>query len=166
LRWRRLTLAGAGNRATARVKRRTDELVAGLVEAVTREPGSTTSRLEVLLRDAGLGVQRGDAGKAARAAEEAGLIVRKDGKRGSFLHFLKGQEPEHSRPIPTIPAGKPGELPRPLPTPPYEGRGGAVLLEGVGAPVLRPGRVDLDRPAGGPTRDPGADDDKAPEAEV
>lgn len=108
---RRLTLAGSGSRATARVERRTEELVEGVVEAVTREPGATTGRLGVLMREAGLGLQRGEAGRAARAAADAGRIVCKPGSRRSVLHFPKGAEADYSRVVPTSPGGTLGVVP-------------------------------------------------------
>jgi hypothetical protein len=145
---RRLTLAGTGNRATARTQHRVEELIAGVVEAVTRDPGATTNRLEALLRDAGLGLQRGDAGRAARAAVEAGQIVRVPGARNSFRHYLVGHEGESSRVVPTLPAGSAGVVP----TPPYRGRTTAVLL---GQAVL-PGILDSSQPD--TDREPGDND--------
>jgi hypothetical protein len=132
---RRLTLAGSGSRTVVRVQRRMQELVDGVIEAVTREPGATTNRLEALLRDAGLGLQRGDAGRAARAAVEAGKIIRVPGPRGSLRHYLTGQD---SRPFPTTPTGNLA----PFPTPPYREGNGAVLVEGP----KPPGRVNPERP--------------------
>jgi hypothetical protein len=147
---RRLTLAGSGSRATARTQRRMDELIDGVVEAVTREPGATTGRLGALLREAGLGLQRGDAGRAARAAVEAGRIVRQQGPRKSLLHYLKAQEGEYSRVVPTIPAGTLGVFP----TPPIRGGNTPVLLE----PPAGPGTLDPHNPD--PEQEPDKDDGK------
>lgn len=139
---RRLTLAGTGSRATARAGRRTEELIAGVVEAVTAEPGATTGRLEALLREAGLGIQRGDVGRAAREAASAGLIVRVPGKQRRQHHFLKGHEDECSRLVPTSPAGNIGGVSGVVPTPPIRRRTTTPLLDPVGAPVVPPGPLD------------------------
>ena len=164
---RRLTLAGAGNRVAARAQRRTDGLISGVVEAVTKEPGATTRQLDALLRDVGLAHQRGDAGRGARAAVEAGLIVRVPGKRGSFQHFLKGHEGDRSRPFPTVPAGNAGEVVRPFPTAPI-GSGERCTTprpaQPVGAPAVQPGTLDPKQPDAAP--EPDDDDGPPPEVEV
>jgi len=136
---RRLTLAGAGSRAAVRARTRLDELVDAVVEAVTREPGATVGRLTVLMREAGVGLQRGEAGKAARAAAEAGKIVCKAGPRRSLQHFLNPQEGEWSRVIPDGPAGTYALVPTPL----IEGGTSAVLVEGR----VVPDASTSDRPA-------------------
>lgn len=139
---RRLTLAGAGNRATARRERRTEELIAGVVEAVTREPGATTRQLDALLREVGLAHQRGDASRGARAAVEAGQIVRLPGPRGSLRHFLKGQEGDRTRLYPTVPAGHTGVVVRPYPTPPIEGGVRSHHSPPLGKSAYPPGTLD------------------------
>lgn len=82
---RTLSLAGAGSRKKARASRRTDELAAAVVEVVTETPGLNTSQLEDALRSKGLGFQRGDVGKAGRAATHAGLLRQEHGKRNAVL---------------------------------------------------------------------------------
>ena len=87
---RRLALTGEGSRAAARVSHRNDELADAIVEAVGREPGANSGRLQDLLKDAGFGLHRGEAGKAAKEAAARGLITRKQGKGNSFQHYPIG----------------------------------------------------------------------------
>jgi len=139
---RRLTLAGSGSRNAVKAERRADGLLAAVVAAVTKEPGLTTTRLGALLREVGLGLQRGDAGGASRAAAEAGLIVRVPGKRGSIQHFLPGDEPDLSRPIPTYPGGTTDGVTTGLfPTPPIGG-GSSPGLVGLHDDAEVPGILD------------------------
>ncbi|HVN76944.1 MAG TPA: AAA family ATPase [Thermoanaerobaculaceae bacterium] len=111
---RRLTLTGTGSRASARNARRTEELIAGIVEAVTKEPGATTARLEEMLREGGVGVQHSEVGRAAKAAADAGRVTRVAGPRRSQLHFLPGQEPQSFRVVPSRSSGTSGVVPTSL----------------------------------------------------
>jgi AAA domain len=143
---RRLTLAGAGSRAAVRTQIRTDEILVAVVEAVTREPGANSGRLQVLLRDAGLGLHRGEGGKAARKAADAGLIVRVPGPRGSYLHFPKDRNTGQSAVVPTSPQVVPGDY---VTSPHHPIRVGGLVTSRVEAPVV-PERPD---------REPGDDDE-------
>jgi hypothetical protein len=141
---RRLTLAGAGNRVEARAHRRDEELIAGVVEAVTTEPGATSGRLQVLMREAGFGLHRGEAGKAAKQAAELGLLIRQRGKGNAF----------HHSPVPggvlspVVPSKSPGtESSSPPP----------LYIRGT-TPGTNGGRVVPEKT----DREPGDDDDEAP----
>lgn len=90
---RTLTLAGAGSRKKAKASKRTSQLAAVVVELVTEQPGIKTGELEDLVRARGVGFQRGDVGKAGRAATDAGLLTQQHGPRNSVLWFPKGMPP-------------------------------------------------------------------------
>lgn len=81
-----LTLSGNGSRQLATDAGRITELAAKVVELVRTTPGINTTGLERALADEPM--QNGDVSKAARKAEELGLIVRKPGPRNAKLHFL------------------------------------------------------------------------------
>lgn len=157
---RRLTLAGAGSRAAVRVQRHTDELVEAIVEAVEREPGATSGRLQTLLRDAGVGLQRGDVGRAARAAVDQGLIARVPGKQRRQHHYLTHTGDDYSRVVPSSPGRDIGTTSGVVPTTPI-GVGTTTPL--VGQQVV-PGILGPDQGVAG--REPGDDDEPLPRGEA
>ena len=123
-RTRRLTLTGAGSRATARVSRRMEELVEGIVEAAKREPGATTARLGTLLREAGVGTQRGDVGRGGSGGGRGGAHRADAGATGR-LEALLHWHPEATLPDPSrpFPPGTPT-----IPDPSYRDGSGGVLV--------------------------------------
>jgi len=110
---RRLTLSGDGCRRVAAAADHLGQLADALVDLVVAEPGLTTADIEKRLRDRGLGLQKGDGGKAAKIAEGTGRIVRRK----------EGRATRHYSPnSPTSPTYPDGELPIPQ-LPLYRGRG-------------------------------------------
>lgn len=84
-----LAISGQGSRKVAQDEGRIAELMSKVLDAVRRAPGIKTGDLETALKDEPM--QNGDVSKAARKAEELGLLVRKTGPRNAKLHYLANQ---------------------------------------------------------------------------
>ncbi len=106
---RMLTVAGSGSRKASKAAARRNELVDQVVDIVTAGPGINTSEICRRLRTVGVGFQRGDVGRAARSALDAGTLRQEPGGRGAVNYFPI----DLSRPIPTPPGGIPLTYPHP-----------------------------------------------------
>jgi hypothetical protein len=82
---------------------RLDELARAAAEIVVEQPGVNVAGLQQALREAGHGVQRGDATKAALLAEQQGWLVRRRGSRNAVEHFPGSV-------VPSSPEKSPGRL--------------------------------------------------------
>lgn len=100
---RRLSLSGSGSRRQVKAAGRLDELARAAAEIVVEQPGVNVAGLQQALREAGHGVQRGDATKAALLAEQQGWLVRRRGSRNAVEHFPGSV-------VPSSPEKSPGRL--------------------------------------------------------
>lgn len=124
---RELTLSGAGSRKQARASQHHAELVGAVVEVVTTSPGINTSGIETVLREGGHGFQRGDVGKAGRAATAAGLLRQEHGPRNSVLWSSTASV------LPSTPEVLPAGVVS-APDPSYKGREHSTTTRPLSAP--------------------------------
>ncbi len=130
---RLLTLTGHGSRRQATQDRRTEDLIAAVVEVVTANPGRTGRQVEVALREMGVAFQKGDERKALNSAVDRGLVRREHGSNNARFHFPGEAAPSlpehpHEQPgmveppteieppqaSPSLPTGIPASLPAAL----------------------------------------------------
>lgn len=112
-RTRYLTLAGAGSRKTAQKVRQLDALMPAVINLLKATPAMSGNQLDVALRklindgDLDATCQKGDGARAAQLLEKRGLVVSKDGPRGSrlFSHLFT------SPTSPELPQGNSDDLP-------------------------------------------------------
>lgn len=83
---RRLSLAGAGSRASARSGRRHEDLDRAVLSVIIASPGINGSGLGPALREAGVAFQKGDERKAAGRLAAAGAVVVQAGPRGAHCY--------------------------------------------------------------------------------
>jgi len=97
---RRLSVSGAGSRKQVRAVEHVEHLAQAVRDVVAKDPGINVAGLRSALRDRDEHLQREDASKAARLAEERGWVRRERGPRNAWQHF-PGQPsrvvPESSR---------------------------------------------------------------------
>jgi AAA domain len=117
---RRLRLSGAGNRRQVRQTARGEHLADVVEQIVAATPGVNVTGIETALRDRGESLQKGDASKACRIAEERGT-VRREQKGRSMLHFPATHSEGQlalCEPTPTNPGVPQGQVTT-YPDPPY-----------------------------------------------
>ncbi len=123
---RTLTLAGVGGRKAAAAAQRHVDLASAVVELLTRlGTGLKVSEITTQLRASGWSFQRGDVGRAAKAAAEDGRLVCEPGGRNALIYRVVPSSPEWSQGIAV--SG---------PDPSYIGRDYSGTTEGVSSPGL------------------------------
>jgi AAA domain len=99
---RRLSLSGDGSRKQVRKADHLDHLAKAVRDIVAADPGINVTGLREALREGDEHLQREDAGKAAKVAEERGWITREKGPRNAWQHFPT----ESSRVVPKSSPGR------------------------------------------------------------
>jgi hypothetical protein len=127
---RTLTLAGTGSRKKASATRKVDELVPFVHRAAHQTPGASTAELERLIRgmDDAPAFQSRDVSKAARAAQEQGLV--------RIFDNGPGKAKQHHPATPSNPVQTPSMDVHPNPVQPR------LIVDGVGVGVAE----DPDQP--------------------
>jgi hypothetical protein len=115
---RQLTLAGTGSRKAAATKAHNDELDRAVLRVITASPGVIAGDLAPLVRDEGVGFQRGEERQAAGRLVDSGKAYIVYGKRNA-KHYYSIDYSQPSQPLPTTPDGTlddPDDPSRHLPT--------------------------------------------------